>query len=320
MNLAAMRNVVTGKLGLKLLAGKKYAPVILFGLGAVGVVTATVLACRATLKVEAVLDEVDENIKEMKNLRDGDLDEYDQKAYNKDVSKLYFHAGVKIARMYAPSVLLMAGSIAALTGSHVMLTNRYASAAAAYTALDNGFKAYRKRVVEKLGAEQDLEFRHGVEEIEIVEEASDGSGPIVKTVKRAAPGDQYSIYAKWFNESCSPWRSEAALNYVFLKAQQDHWNWRLQHKGYVMLNEVYEGLGMPLSAAGQLVGWTKDAHERFDKYGNPLGDGYIDFGIFGDDVPEAAKDFVNGWNKSVKIDPNVDGLMYTKIDKFEPEG
>ena len=37
-------------------ATKRYSPEILLGVGIVGIVTSTVLACRATLKVETILD------------------------------------------------------------------------------------------------------------------------------------------------------------------------------------------------------------------------------------------------------------------------
>lgn len=310
MNLAAMRNVVTGKLGLKILAGKRHAPLILFGIGVVGVVAASVMACRATLKIESVLDDADAKIAEAKTLHKIEEGDRNNEAYNKAVAKIYFKAGLKIAGMYAPAVLLTAVSIGALTGSHVMLTNRYANAAAAYTALDKGFRAYRSRVVEKLGADQDLEFRHGFEEIEIVEEAADGSGPIVKTIRRAPQGKP-SIYAEWFEEGSRMWKDENALNYVFLKSQQEHWNWKLQHDGYVILNDVYYALGIPRRDFGYVVGWTKDAHEK------GTGDGYIDFGVF-DAKTEGAKAFMNGWNKSVLIDPNVDGDILAKIKNFEP--
>lgn len=309
MNLMAMKNVVTGKIGRQILMGKKHAPLVLFAVGTVGVVTAAVLACRATLKLEEVLDETDKNVSALKDLRE--QDDITEKEYNQSVSKEYFKAGVRIARMYSFPVILGAASIASLTGSHVMLTNRYASVAAAYTALDKGFRAYRSRVVEKLGKEQDLEFRHGVQEMEIVEEAADGSGPVIKTIKRAAPNNKGSVYARWFNESCAPWRPEASLNYVFLKAQEEHWNWKLQQDGYVMLNDVYHALGLPRRKMGQMVGWRKDAHEK------GTGDGYISFGIFEGESKNAI-DFMNGWEKSVLIDPNVDGIMYQYIDEIEP--
>jgi len=307
MNLSGLKTVVTSKLGRQVLTGKKHAPLILFAVGTVGVVTAAVIACRATLKLEEVLDEADNNITELKDRRDSE--DMTEKEFSRAASKVYFKAGAKIAGMYAPAALLLAGSIAALTGSHVMLTNRYAGMVSAYAALDKGFKAYRERVVEKLGKDQDQEFRYGTQELEIVEEAADGSGPVVKTIKRAAPTAD-TIYARWFDSGSNMWNKEAALNYVFLKSQEEHWNYRLGLKGYVTLNEVYENLGLPRKKFGQIVGWTKDAHQR------GTGDGYISFGIF-EGKTEGARDFINGWNSSVLLDFNVDGNILDEIDKHE---
>jgi len=67
----------------------------------------------------------------------------------------------------------------------------------------------------------------------------------------------------------------------------------------VFLNEVYDMLGIERSSAGQVVGWLREGE----------GDGHIDFGMF-----EAVnRDFVNGWERSILLDFNVDGVIYDKI-------
>ena len=55
-----------------------------------------------------------------------------------------------------------------------------------------------------------------------------------------------------------------------------------------------------------LAGWVYNEE-------NPRGDNYIDFGIF-DVNKEPARDFVNGYEKSILLDFNVDGPI---IDNFE---
>jgi hypothetical protein len=76
----------------------------------------------------------------------------------------------------------------------------------------------------------------------------------------------------------------------------------------VFLNEVYEQLGIPASRAGAVVGWTI----------LPGGDGYIDFGIF-DGENSSARMFVNGHEKSILLDFNVDGVIYNKIEQINEE-
>ena len=66
-------------------------------------------------------------------------------------------------------------------------------------------------------------------------------------------------------------------------------------------------LGIPKTAAGQQVGWIYDPK-------NPKheGDNFVDFGIY-DISKEANRNFVNGYEKCVWIDPNVDGYILDKI-------
>ena len=65
------------------------------------------------------------------------------------------------------------------------------------------------------------------------------------------------------------------------------------------MNEVYEHLGFEHSSPGAVVGWVLG-----DK-----GDNHIDFGIF-----EAhSSRFVNGDERSIVLDFNVDGVIYDLI-------
>ena len=44
----------------------------------------------------------------------------------------------------------------------------------------------------------------------------------------------------------------------------------------------------------------------------PNGDNFVDFGIYNIDNPKA-NDFVNGYERSIVLDFNVDGIIYDKI-------
>ena len=91
------------------------------------------------------------------------------------------------------------------------------------------------------------------------------------------------------------------MNLFFLKAQQTNANVQLTVRGHVFLNEVYDMLGLPRTAAGAIVGWVR---------GN--GDDVIDFGIW--DNNDINSDFVNGYNRSkILLDFNVDGVIYDII-------
>ena len=64
-------------------------------------------------------------------------------------------------------------------------------------------------------------------------------------------------------------------------------------------------LGIERTKAGQIVGWVYDED-------NPLGDNYVDFGIY-DINREKSRDFVNGYERVILLDFNVDGNILDRI-------
>lgn len=293
---------ITKAVGRNSLLLQKSSPQVLFGAGIVGVVGSTVLACRATLKMDEILNEGRDKLEMARNL---DHPEYSEKDRSRDISLVYIQTSVRIVRAYAPAIILGGLSIAALTSSHRILTSRNAALTAAYTALDEGFKQYRARVVEKYGEDEDRNLRYGT--TEITTEDSKGKR---KTTLRVGPGDP-SIYARFFDESSSSWSREPEYNRIFLSCQQNYANDLLRSRGHVFLNEVYDMLGIPRSEAGAVVGWLLTP--------NGSTDNHVSFGVFDDKQNERVRDFVNGYEGSILLDFNVDGIIYDKID-FEMPG
>ena len=115
----------------------------------------------------------------------------------------------------------------------------------------------------------------------------------------------YSDYAKFFDEGCREWDKDPEYNLTFLKCQENYANDLLKSKGHLFLNEVYDMLGIPRTKAGQIVGWIYDEE-------NPIGDNYVDFGIY-DVYKEANRNFVNGYERNILLDFNVDGDILSKI-------
>lgn len=116
--------------------------------------------------------------------------------------------------------------------------------------------------------------------------------------------DVYSVspYARWFNETCIGWSNSSETNLTFLHMQQNYATEKLRARGYLFLNEVYDMLGMPRTKAGQVVGWIFDEK-------NPVGDNFVDFGLY----HSHNEDFINGYEKSVLLDFNVDGMILDRI-------
>ena len=129
---------------------------------------------------------------------------------------------------------------------------------------------------------------------------------VEKTVEVINP-NEHSVYAKCFDESCAGWSKDPEFNLMFIRRQQDYANEVLTKRGYIFLNEVYKMLGFQATKAGQIVGWFYDPE-------NPdhTGDNYVDFGIY-DVHKEKNRDFVNGYERCIWLDFNVDGNILDLI-------
>lgn len=302
-------NRTFGRASLKL---KKHSPEIMVVAGVVGVVTSTVMACKATTKLSGILEESKENIDQIKGYveENGYSEKYSEEDSKKDLAIVYTKSAVEVAKLYAPAVVLGAVSITSILAGHNILRKRNAALAAAYTVVDKSFKEYRGRVIERFGKELDRELKYNIKtkEIEEVVMNEDGSESVVKKTVQVGdlgPNEGYSEYAKFFDEFCSGWTDDASFNLMFLKKQERYANDLLQSRGHVFLNEVYDMIGVPRTPAGQVVGWIYDEK-------NPTGDNYIDFGIF-DLHRERNRAFVNGYEKSILLDFNVDGNIMDMI-------
>ena len=308
-NLAILNNMsrTFGKVNFQL---KKHSPEIMVIAGVVGVVTSAVMACKATTKVNNILEETKEKASQVHEvLADESIskEKYSEEDGKKDLAIIYTQAGVKFIKLYGPSIALGALSIASILTSHHIMHKRNIALAAAYTAIDTSFKGYRNRVIERFGEELDKELRYNIKAKEIEETVVDENGEeqtIKKTVNVVDP-TVFSDYAKCYDDGCAGWTKDAEMNLYFLKRQQDWANERLKSRGYLFLNEVYDMLGIPRTKAGQCVGWVYDEK-------NPHGDNFVDFGIY-NLYNEKSRDFVNGYERVIWLDFNVDGNILDLI-------
>lgn len=289
---------------------KKHSPEILIVAGIAGVVTSAVMACKATMKVNEVLAETKENINKVHDvMADQGISEkeYSKEDSARDLAIIYGKAGVKLVKLYGPAIALGGLSLTAIVCSNNILRKRNVALAAAYTAIDTSYKQYRSRVIEKFGENVDREMKYGIKAVQIEEKTVDENGKkktVKKTVEVVNPYD-YSDYARFFDVGNPNWEKDSEYNLMFLKRQQAYANDKLKANGYLFLNEVYDMLGIPKSKAGQVVGWIYDPE-------NGSGDNYVDFGIYNVNR-EAARDFVNGYERTILLDFNVDGNIWEKM-------
>lgn len=286
---------------------KKHSPEILIVAGVVGVVTSGVMACKATLKVNEVLDKAKKDIDDIHDVAaDAEAgiipaSKYTQEDKKKDLTIVYVQTGVKLVKLYGPAVALGALSITGIVASNRLLRKRTAALAAAYATVDRGFKEYRGRVVERFGKDLDRELRYDIKakEVEEIETDEKGKEKVVKKTINTATVSERSGYSRIFDETCVNWERNAEHNHFFLRQQQDWANQLLKSRGHLFLNEVYDMIGFDRSQAGNVVGWIYDEND-------PTCNNYVDFGI--DDIHDENKRlFINGKEKSIILDFNVDG-------------
>ena len=287
---------------------KKHSPEIMVIAGVVGVVASAVMACKATTKASEIIDDTKDQMDKIKKVAAmPDVEDYTEEDMKKDIAIVYTQTAIKFVKLYGPSVLLGAASIASILAGHNITRKRNVALAAAYATIDNSFKDYRSHVIERFGEQLDKELRYNIKAKEFSEIVTDDKGKektTKKTVEVADP-NTYSDYARFFDDGCAGWQKDAELNLVFLKQQQNWANDLLKRKGHLFLNEVYDMLGIPRTKAGQIVGWIYDED-------HPNGDNFVDFGIY-DMNREKVRDFVNGYERTILLDFNVDGNILNMI-------
>ena len=310
MNKLEIMNNVTrtfGKIGLKL---KKHSPEILVIGGVIGTVASAVMACKATTQLDSILEEHRKKSEEIHEaIEHPELLEkpYTEEESKKVVSLLYAQTGVELVKLYAPAVVLGTLSITAILAGHNVTRKRNVALAAAYTTVDKAFKEYRGRVVERFGEALDKELRYNIKskEVEEIVQNEDGTETIVKKQTNVSALDGYSDYCKFFDESNPNWSKDPEWNFMFLRDQERYANNLLKSRGHMFLNEVYDLIGIDRTQAGNVVGWIFDEK-------HPNGDNYIDFHIL-DIHKERNRAFVNGYERSILLDFNVDGPILNMI-------
>ena len=312
MNKTQIMATVIGKMSRVVFSLKKHSPEILVVAGITGTVASAVMACKATTKIDTILDETERSVNTVHHyMKDPEMIEsgrYSEEDGKKDLAIIYTQTAVKMIKLYAPSVALGVLSLTCILASNNILKKRNVALAAAYATIDKGFKEYRSRVVERFGETVDHEIRHNIKAQTFEETVTDENGKTkkVKTkVDIAENPNTYSDYARFFDEASSYWEKNAEYNLMFLRAQQQYANDKLRANGRLFLNEVYDMLDIPRTKAGQVVGWIYD-----DK--NPTGDNYVDFGIYNTNRA-VTRDFVDGYERVILLDFNVDGNVWDNM-------
>src|SRR4051812_3595097 len=118
-------NAISRKVADQKLLARKNSPTILFGIGVASMVGSTVLACRATLKLEETLEGIEADKKQAQRVKDLVESEdytgeqtYTESEMRNDLTIIVTRGVVKVVKLYAPSVILGGVGVVCLSKSH----------------------------------------------------------------------------------------------------------------------------------------------------------------------------------------------------------
>lgn len=298
--LTSVKNAASvAKAGRAALVAKKYAPQILLGAGVVGVIASTVLASKATLDLEDVLDRHKDAmsvVSEAARVRPSE--DYSSTEHKRDQTLVYMRTIKELTKLYALPVGLGVLSISMIIGSHGIQYKRNVAAVAAYKTVETQFNRYRDRVREEFGMEKDEEFARAYRTNDVVDE----EGNTITNITIDGKGLNETLY--FFDPSNVNWKNSPEYNLSYVKCQETFANQLLGARGHVFLNDILDDLGIPRTKEGAILGWVLDAD----------GSNHIDFGIVDLQSPNSR---IYGTDRElgecVMLDIKTDGIIWDKI-------
>lgn len=242
---------------------RKNSPEILIGIGVVSIVVATVKACKATRKLDEVLDE-----------HKADIDDIKQEAFmpneeRRHIAQRYGKTAWELFRMYAPSVAIGGVGVCLIFKGHGILRKRYISLATTYGLLEKSYSRYRQNVIDELGEKMDRHFMYGTteKECEIVEVDKKGKEKkVTKPVEVieldpcevSVPKWATSPYARVFTPKSSEWQSNSfSLSLAYARQYEEYVNNMLvaRKDKPIYAEQVYDWFGFEPTEASHDVGW-----------------------------------------------------------------
>lgn len=281
-----------------LLKINKNSPTILVVAGVVGLGATAVMAAKATRRIDPIISNHYADRTKAKRLATNPRDE------QRKLVAVYANTGKDLARLYGPTLVVGTVSAASVLYGHRVLRVRQFATMLAYSGLQEQFMAYRKRIVRTLGEDTEREIYNGAH-AEWQEDPDHKGEYKLKPVYELDQQDQ-SYLRPFFDETNVNWTKDPQSNYLFLKGVQQHMNNMLQIRGHVFLNDVLDSLRMPRCREGAITGWL------WHRDGGGEGDNYIDFGFMTSTDPIAVA-FRNGFERSVRLNFNIDGVIFDKI-------
>lgn len=195
---------------------KRNASTILTCIGAIGVVTTSIMAVKATPKAIVLLEQAKE--------------EKGEELTNLEVVKT-------VAPVYIPSVVVASATITCIFGANILNKRQQAALTSAYALLNSSYQDYRNKVIDLLGEESHDEIQS-----EIAKDKYENDKVTVSEDNQLF----YDAFSGQYFES-TLFKVQQAEYYL---------NRDLTMRDYAYLNEFYEYLGADEIDSGWKLGWS----------------------------------------------------------------
>lgn len=263
----------------------KHAPLVLTGVGIVGLGATAYFSYKAAKKVEIILDEkeqydetlvsLEEINQEMQRPRTHEEqlsdEEYyllaeQQTALTEQLSVMTPMERLELVKRLSGAVALPVitgiASISCICASYYLMNNRLLNMAAALATSAAEREYLRRRTNEEFGDEGEKKI-YGAPTSKETRTYTDAKGK-EKEEEIEVRDDIVSLHGEWFDKSDEFAKGDHDYNLTFIQHMQSNLEGRLFTRGYLSLNEVYDALGFERSRGGAVVGWT--AGDYFDIY------------------------------------------------------
>lgn len=283
-----------------LLATKRNSPKIKFLCGVAMFGVTLYSMHKSTLKAQDIIKKREEDLADIeeaiKGVENGEIEasDYTEKDVRSDRRIVNVQFGLRMGKNYALTATSAMITILLFHGAVADYRNLFVAVSAAHNALQMKYKDKMRFYKEKLGEEKFNEMENGFK-ADVTKKAQ--STGLKRPEDREEERRRRFPYARWFDELHGSWTEDPELNKMWLLGKQNILDVRLQTKGHLFLNDMYEELGYPPTDAGRVMGIIRD---------NPDGSiNHVDFGLF-NIHDQAARWFVNGLEPIFLIDFNVD--------------
>ena len=204
---------------------KRHSPEILTGIGVGGMVTAIIMAVKATPKALSLLEE---------------------EKQKQDKEELTKTEVVKAAwKCYVPTAITVVFSASCLIGANAISLRRNAAIATAYSLSETALQEYRDKVEEKLGDKKEKEIRES----------------LAKDKLDKNPVSKCHIFATGTgNVLCFDGASGRYFysDYETIRKCINTLNNKVMNEMYVSLNEFYDLIGLAHIRLGENTGWNAE--------------------------------------------------------------